>query len=181
MATLAIVLGLVLVGFGIGFASCALSVSTRRKDDCVEFEILNNQNATLRNSIQNYIDIISSLTGKVFDQQDSIDDLTAQIKDMKIVRTDVKQETYNLFTNDFISNAEILAESNHELFMKCIDEILIDTFISYVKITDSVNKRYMARMNDGSIYHLENPEKLVYFVKTSYDLKKSLNAITVKD
>lgn len=174
MTTLAIVLGLVLVGFVIGFASCALSVSTRRKDDCVEFEILNNQNATLRNSIQNYIDIISSLTGKVFDQQDAIDDLTAQIKDMKIVRT--KPETFNLFTEDFIKNSEILAESNHELFMKCINEVLIDTYISEVLCVDHGNSEiiYRLKMNDSSFVCIDSVVKLVHYVKQSYDMKQLL-------
>lgn len=180
MTTLAIVLGLVLVGFIIGFASCALSVSTRRKEERIDTEAEIKWNLDLISSLSerclNQQDTIDNLTDECLNQKDAIDDLPAQIKDMKIVRT--KPETFDLFTYIFIKNAETLAESNHELFMKCINEVLIDTYIAEVLFVDHGNnkKLYRLKMNDSSFACIDSVEKLVHYVKQSYDMKQLLKA-----
>lgn len=179
MTTLAIVFGLVLVGFGIGFFSCALSVSTRRKEDLENIEALEIHNEEQKNSIKCYMhlgflekEVIDNLTDECLKQKDTIDNLTAQIKDMKIIRTE--SNSGNFLNDSFFKNAQFLAENHHKLFMDCVDEILVDTFIT--SVSHQILNDYVIILNNGECIEIEGIEKLVTFVKNSYDLKQSLKA-----
>lgn len=189
MYTFAIVLGLILVGFILGFVACSLSVINRKKDDQVEFEILNKQNESLRFDIKNlnelnavfygnikdYEDKIAEILKDCIDQKKRIDSLTQQIKDMQIVRTKPLDETVNILNENFLRNATFFAKNNHDVFMECIRTVILDTFIK--EIINVGNFTYRVKMENEEIFLLKTPEKLVYFVKESYDIKKSLNAI----
>ena len=176
MYTFAIVLGLILIGFVLGFVACSLSVINSKKDDQVEFELLNKQNDSLRFDIKTLQNLISDLYGKTEDyidiikeQKEKIDSLTQQIKDMKIVRTKPLEETVNIINENFFRNATFFAENNHDVFMKVLRESLSQTFIKEIESFGDFT--YRVKMENEEIHLLKTPEKLVYFVKESYDLK----------
>lgn len=89
MTTLAIILGLVLLGFLIGFTSCALSISKKRKEYFKNIESLEIQNEKQKNAIKRYItlgfleqEIISNLSSEILHKNEEINRLKTQINNM---------------------------------------------------------------------------------------------------
>lgn len=89
MTTLAIILGLVLLGFLIGFNSCALSISKKRKEYFKNIESLEIQNEKQKNAIKQYItlgfleqEVISNLSSEILHKNEEINRLKTQINNM---------------------------------------------------------------------------------------------------
>lgn len=89
MTTLAIILGLVLLGFLIGFTSCALSISKKRKEYFKNIESLEIQNEKQKNAIKRYItlgfleqEVISNLSSEILHKNEEVKRLKTQINNM---------------------------------------------------------------------------------------------------
>lgn len=173
------VFSLIAIGFIIGYVACFISTKEKsNQENEAEANWTVNLISSLSERIFNQQDTIENLTSVCLNQKEKIDDMTVQIADMKIIRT--KTETGNLLNENFFKNATFFSENNHDLFMKCIDEILVDTFIK--KITYTINKdvggkyNYRVVMNDEQIFKFNDIERFVSFLKSNYDLKQSLKA-----
>ena len=169
-----------LIAFIFGFATCSLL--TPKKKDQKKSDLFDKQKDNLNFEIKNLHELVSGLYGKtedyvdiIKDQKEKIDSLTQQIKDMQIIRTKPLDETVNILNENFFRNATFFAENNHDVFIECIRAIILETFIKEIIVLGDFT--YRVKMENEEIHLLKTPEKLVYFVKESYDLKKSLNAI----
>lgn len=101
------VFSLIAIGFIIGYISCFISnMENEKQENEADAKWTVNLISSLSERIFNQQDTIENLSNVCFKQKEKINDLTAQIADMKIVR--LGTETSKILTDNLEKNKDFL-------------------------------------------------------------------------